>query len=385
MCDSVQVRNPQLRLSLVVAACVLLLAACDRSKPSDNAATTAAAAGSAATSSATSAPTLSLGAEDILVLGAQSEAGAGLVISGSTQAERRADLRAEVSAVVQRVLKDNGEPVRRGELLVKLDDTAIRDSLASAEEADRAAVRSFEGAERQYQRLKSLQAQGMSSVQSLEEAEVRRNNAQSEAVAAKARVVSARQQLERTEVRAPFDGVVSARKTSPGDTAAMGKELIQVIDPGSMRFEGLVASERVAELKVGQLVKFKVHGQASGEMEGRIRRIDAVAQPITRQVSVIVEFTQGQRPRIAGLFAEGFVETGVSAPLSLPESTLVRQGQELRVWVLRDGALQLQTVTLGPRDARTGLYPLESGLQAGTKVLRNPASNWVAGQRAQER
>ena len=385
MCDSVQARSPQLRLSLAVVACVLLLAACDRSKPSDNAATTAAAAGSAATSSATSAPTLSLGAEDILVLGAQSEAGAGLVISGSTQAERRADLRAEVSAVVQRVLKDNGEPVRRGELLVKLDDTAIRDSLASAEEADRAAVRSFEGAERQYQRLKSLQAQGMSSVQSLEEAEVRRNNAQSEAVAAKARVVSARQQLERTEVRAPFDGVVSARKTSPGDTAAMGKELIQVIDPGSMRFEGLVASERVAELKVGQLVKFKVHGQASGEMEGRIRRIDAVAQPITRQVSVIVEFTQGQRPRIAGLFAEGFVETGVSAPLSLPESTLVRQGQELRVWVLRDGALQLQTVTLGPRDARTGLYPLESGLQAGTKVLRNPASNWVAGQRAQER
>ena len=63
---------------------------------------------------------------------------AGPVITGSLQPERRADLRAEVSAVVLQVLKDNGEPVRAGDLLVRLDDTAIRDSLTSADEAVRA-------------------------------------------------------------------------------------------------------------------------------------------------------------------------------------------------------------------------------------------------------
>ena len=54
----------------------------------------------------------------------------GPVVTGSVQPERRADLRAEVSSVVLQVLKDNGEPVKRGDLLVRLDDTSIRDGLA---------------------------------------------------------------------------------------------------------------------------------------------------------------------------------------------------------------------------------------------------------------
>ena len=49
-------------------------------------------------------------------------------------------------------------------------------------------------------------------------------------------------QLARTEVRAPFDGVVSERKASVGDTAAIGKELVKVIDPRSMRFEGTIVA-----------------------------------------------------------------------------------------------------------------------------------------------
>ena len=92
----------------------------------------------------------------------------------------------------------------------------------------------------------------MASAQALDDAEVRRNTAQSELEAAKARVVLARQQLQRTEVRAPFDGIVSDRKVSAGDTAQVGKELLKVIDPASMRFEALVSADHVGEVKAGQ-------------------------------------------------------------------------------------------------------------------------------------
>jgi multidrug resistance efflux pump len=61
--------------------------------------------------------------------------------------------------------------------------------------------------------------------------------------------VQARQQLQRTEVRAPFDGVVSERKVSAGDTAQIGKELVKVIDPTSMRFEGLVSADKVTSVR----------------------------------------------------------------------------------------------------------------------------------------
>jgi membrane fusion protein, multidrug efflux system len=369
---------------------VLVLAACGRSdQPAAQEAASAAkaktsaaqGASAPAASAAASAPVLLLAAEDVRTL-TPSLLATGPVISGSVQPERKADLRAEVAAVVQQVLKANGEPVRAGELLVRLDDTAIRDSLNSAEESVRAVTQAFEQSERQVQRLKTLQAQGMTSTQALEDAEVRRNNAQSDLVAAKARVVSARQTLRRTEVRAPFDGVLSERKVSPGDTAQMGKELVKVIDPRSMRFEGLVSADRMAELKPGQAVSFRVNGAQPSEFVGKVKRIDATANATTRQVEVVVSFADAaQAPRVAGLFAEGRIETGGVQALSLPEGAIQRAGDTAYVWRLGANALQKVAVTLGERDSRTGQVPVLGGVNAGDRLLRNPSSSLRDGQR----
>jgi membrane fusion protein (multidrug efflux system) len=325
------------------------------------------------------AAALSLGQEDVLLLSA-SEHGTGPIITGSVQAERRADLRAEVSAMVLRVFKENGDAVRQGDLLVSLDDSVLRDNLSSAEEASRAAGQSFDSADRQYQRQKSLQAQGMVSMQALEEAEVRRNTAQSEWVAAKARVAAARQQLDRTLVRAPFDGMVSARKVSAGDTAQIGKELVQIIDPASMRFEGMVSADQMHALKAGQSVSFHINGVEGKAATGKIRRIDASANPVTRQVSVLVDFTGEARPPIVGLYAEGQVQTQTAQALMLPESALVREGDKVSAWVLDGQTVRKQALQLGERDARLGRWVIASGLQNGDRVVRSPGSNLKDGQ-----
>ena len=164
---------------------------------------------------------------------------AGPAITGSILPERRADLRAEVSAVVLAVLKENGDKVKRGDLLVRLDETSIRDTLASAESAARTAEQAYEQAQRQYERLVKLREGGLVSVQDVEDAEVRRNSTQSNRESAKSNLVAARQQLQRTQVRAPFDGVVSDRRVSGGDTAQVGKELLKVIDPVQPAFRRL--------------------------------------------------------------------------------------------------------------------------------------------------
>jgi RND family efflux transporter MFP subunit len=326
---------------------------------------------------------LSLGNEDILQLGT-SEHGTGPVISGSLQPELRADLRAEVSAMVVKVHKENGEPVRKGDLLVTLDSNVLRDNLNSAEESLRAAAQSLDGAERQYQRIKSLQAQGMVSMQGLEESEVKRNAAQSEHVASKARVAAAKQQLDRTEVRAPFNGVVSARKASAGDTAQIGKELIQVIDPSSMRFEGQVSADQMGVLKVGQRVSFRINGVAqSGDQlssRGIVKRIDGAANPITRQVSVIVEINSKDRPPVVGLYAEGVVETLTKPAVMISESSLRREGDKVFAWILEGNKIVKRAIQLGDRDTRLGEWVVMSGLAAGDKVLRNNGSSLKDGQ-----
>ena len=370
-----------MRQAFVSVVFLCLLVGCGKSETPPAAKAEGAAAKAAA--SAASAPRLLLSAEDLRAVQPSLLAG-GPVITGLLQPGRKADLRSELSAVVLQVYKENGEPVRTGELLVRLDETAIRDTLASAEEAARVANQALEQTERQVQRLKTLQQQGMMSTQALEDAEIRRNSAQSDLVAARSRAVSARQQLQRTTVRAPFDGVVSERKASAGDTALIGKELLKVIDPRSMRFEGLVSADRMHELKIGQAVNFRVNGYPDKEFLGRVKRLDAAANTTTRQVEVVVSFTDpAAAPRVAGLFAEGRIESGSSQALLLPESSIVRVGDSASVWRFNGAQVNKVSVKLGPRDARRGDSPVLSGLAAGERVLTHPGSNLVDGQSAE--
>jgi membrane fusion protein, multidrug efflux system len=328
-------------------------------------------------------PPLLIAPEDLRQVGRSGLIGAP-VITGAIQPQRRADLRAEVGAVVLQVVRDNGERVAQGELLVRLDATSIRDSLTSAEEALRASQQSFEQTERVLVRQRTLNQQGMTSMQALEDAELRRNAAQSDLAAARARVVTARQQMTRTEIRAPFDGVVSERKVSVGDTVQVGREILKVIDPRSMRFEGQVSADRLGELKLGQKVAFRVNGFGEQEFIGKLSRIDAAANAATRQVEVAASFDDpGSAPKVAGLYAEGRVDSGTQSSMVLAEGSIERQGDNAFAWKIDGEVLRKVPVQLGARDDRRGEVVIVAGLKEGDLVLRAPGSQLADGQKLQ--
>ena len=379
-----------LRKTILVLAIASALAACnkDTKEPAKPGATATADAGKDAGKDgkgAKAAPpvTLTIAPEDLLTVASNTLA-SGPVVTGSVQPERKADLRAEVSAVVLQVLKENGDTVKRGDVLVKLDETAIRDSLSSADQATRASTQAYDQAERQVERMKTLRASGMTSAQAMDDAEVRRNNAQSEVAAAKSRAALARQQLARTIVRAPFDGVVSERKVSAGDTASIGKELVKVIDPTSMRFEGRVSADRISSVKVGQAVNFRINGYAGQEFRGTVKRVDPAANEVTRQVEVLVAFTANSaQPSVSGLYGEGRIEAEAKQALMLPEGALVKAGDKAYTWRLKDNTLSKVNLAIGPRDQRTGNYEVRSGLAAGDIILRSPSSSFKDGQKVE--
>ncbi len=328
------------------------------------------------------APPLLISPEDVHTV-ANTALAHGPAITGSIQPERRADLRAEVQAIVLQVLHENGDAVHRGDLLVRLDDTAIRDGLASAEASSRSAGLAFEQAERQLERMKTLRASGMTSAQALDDAEGRRNTAQSDLEASKARVVQARQLLGRTEVRAPFDGVLTEKKVSPGDTAQLGKELLKVIDPGSMRFEAMVSADHVGVVKAGLPVHFRVNGYGDQEFNGRVRRVNPAANATTRQVEVLVDLVGEKQPKLAGLYAEGRLETESRASLTVPATALVRDGEKASAFRVKGDKLQKVPLTLGDRDQRTGDYVVTGGLAEGDRVIRYPSAVLKDGQSVQ--
>ena len=323
---------------------------------------------------------LLLSAEDILVVSVNS-LGSGPSITGAIQPERRADMRAEIAAVVVSVARENGDIVKRGDLLLRLDDTAIRDSLDSASAAVRAAKQAFDQAERQFQRVTTLRSSGMVSAQALDDAEVRRNNAQSDYVAAETRLVLARQQLTRTEIRAPFDGAVSDRRVSAGDTVQIGRELLKVIDPKSLRFEGLVAADAIGGVKPGQNVTFRVNGYGEQEFRGKVRRVNPAVNATTRQAEVLVDFSDGTQPKLAGLYAEGRIETESANVLTLPATALSREGDAAYAWRIAGDVVRKVPIQVGERDPRSGELVLKSGLSAGDRIIRQSGSTLKDGQK----
>lgn len=338
-------------------ATVMLVAACG-GKPDE------------AAESDTSKPLL-LVSQDLII--AQTETLArGPVIAGSLQPELRADLRAEVPGIVLQVLKDNGDVVTKGELLLRIDSTAIRDNLLSAQEAERAAEVAVDQSERQLARMRTMVEKGLVAVENVETAEGTRNQAKSSLASTKARVVEAKQMLEKTEVRAPFDGIVAARVVSAGNTVQVGMELLKVLDVSTMRFEGMVAADEVGKIKPGAKVSFRVNGYPDREFDGTVQRINPLANEATRQVQVLVTLPPADVTFVAGLYAEGRVEVQSRPAILVPESAVVREGDMAHVWLIKQGVLQNTPVTLGESDARLGRYEVSTGIAAGDQLLRQP-------------
>jgi multidrug efflux pump subunit AcrA (membrane-fusion protein) len=150
-----------------------------------------------------------------------------------------------------------------------------------------------------------------------------------------------------------------------------------------MRFEGRVSADKVAAVKIGQPVMFRVNGYGEQQFAGKVRRIDPSANDITRQVEVLVNFTGENQPRVAGLYAEGRIDAELTDVLMLPESALVRSGDKTSVWRVKGGALAKVDLGVGMRDARSGNYEVKSGLAAGDTVLRHPSSNLKDGQKVE--
>jgi multidrug efflux pump subunit AcrA (membrane-fusion protein) len=151
-----------------------------------------------------------------------------------------------------------------------------------------------------------------------------------------------------------------------------------------MRFEGQVSADRMAEVKIGQAVSLRVNGVAQGEFKARVERIDAAANATTRQVEVMAKFDDPTlAPQVAGLYAEGRVDTGALSSLVLAEGAIQRQGDAAHVWRIEGDQLKKVAVQLGERDVRRGDVVIKSGLKAGDQVLRAPVGTLTDGQKLQ--
>lgn len=314
-----------------------------------------------------------------VVLASRDQIQTGPLISGSLAAEEEATIRAQVGGAVLEVLAEEGEPVRRGALLARIEDAEVRDVYASA----RAAVSTAEGAvqiaRRDLERSQTLSDAGAVPTRNVETARVQLSNAQAQLAQAQAQFASARERLDNTRITAPITGVVSRRAVNAGDIVAPGAELFTVIDPGSMELEASVPSGELGALQVGTPVEFEVRGYPGQTFTGKIERISPAADPVTRQVPIYVEIPNTSGTLVSGLFAEGRVASESREGLVVPLAAVDTEGPAPVVMRVRGGRTEQVAVELGLRDERTERVEIVSGVEVGDTLLAGAARGIATG------
>jgi membrane fusion protein (multidrug efflux system) len=346
--------------ALLAVALVLSLQACkDQDTPVADAAET-------------TASDMRVGPENIAVVKAE-EIRTGPALSGSLSAETQSTVRAEVSGAVLQTLVDVGAAVRQGQELARIDDSGIRDLFISARSGVTTADNAVQTAEREAQRAETLARAGAIAERQRDQARSQLIAAQAMAADARARLANAQKQLDKTVIRAPFAGVVSARTVNAGDFVAPGSAAFTIINPSTMRLEASVSAEALPAVRLGAPVEFSVNGYGSRRFVGRITSINPVADPATRQVRVIATIPNQAGTLVSGLFAEGRVAAESRTSPVVPAAAVDERGVRPTVVRLRQGKVEVVEIVLGIRDATTEMVEIRSGVAPGDTVLLGAA------------
>jgi len=303
----------------------------------------------------------------------------GPLISGALQAEEEATVRAEVGGAVLEVNGEEGQAVRKGALLARIDAGALKDAVLSAESSVRSAQNALDVAVREEQRTGRLVEAGALAERSLETARNAVSGAQAQMADAQARLVSAREQLAKATIHAPISGVIAQRPANTGDVVTTGTVLFVIMDPWRLELQASVPAQELPHLRIGTSVDFEVRGASREHFTGRIERISPVADPTTRQVSIFVQVPNPGRRLVAGLFAEGRVATEKRRSLVVPTDAVDKR--ESNPWVLKvqDGKTERVEVRLGVEDKRTERLEILSGLNDGDLLLVGAAQQITPG------
>ena len=333
---------------------------------------------SAAEAKAAAPPPVVLGPEGIAVADSVSLA-TGPLISGTLVPETSAQMRAEVAGAVLQVYAEEGQRVRRGEVLARLDDTALREAQLSARAAMRSAESAAQLAKRNEERAVRLSGAGAIAERELEQARLAATSAAGALADARARLVSAERQLAKATIRAPFNGVVAEQAVNAGDVVQIGALTYTVVDPASMRLEASVPASEVSALSVPMPVDFTVTGYEGRAFEGRVTRINPAADPATGQVGITVAIPNSAGSLVAGLFAEGRVSTVEKSALAVPSSAVDERGMSPAVLRVRSARVERVPVTLGVRDEVRDLVEVSGPIARGDTVLLGTAQGIAEG------
>lgn len=294
-------------------------------------------------------------------------------ISGALQPLQKVRLVAEVGGRIETVTRQVGDAVAQGDILVELRTDTLQAVLRAREASLEASQAQLRLAESILERNRRLGESGVSSKAALLEAEANVLNLTAQTRGLEADIEQARIQLEDAVIRAPFDGIVSARSIEPGQAISVGTDLLEIVDISRVEAAVAVPTSRIAQVQVGQEANLSVDGFPGETFPAKVVRISPVAEAGSRAVRVYLQMDNPDERLRGGMFSTGSLKLrDFPGVIALPASAIRTDDRGDFVLKAENGRLHRQAVERGEAWAARGLVEVRSGLSSGDVVVTAP-------------
>lgn len=295
-----------------------------------------------------------------------------LAVSGNLKALNSVSIKARVAGELLNLQGREGDSVKAGQVIAKIDPVEFQRRLRQAEQQADAAKTQIDIAQRQYDNNKALVDQGFISKTALEASEATLTGARATHNAAVAAADVARKTLEETVLLAPISGQIGARLAQPGERVAIDQKLMEIVDLSSLELEATLSPADAMDVRVGQQAQLTLEGR-SKTLYAQVQRINPNVQSNSRSVLVYLRLQNAPGLR-QGLYGQGQLEIANRQVMAVPLESVRTDKPLPYVQLIVNNRVAHQTVTLGQRGTVAGGNPAQvwveiQGVTDGAQVL----------------
>lgn len=298
--------------------------------------------------------------------------------SGTIAAWQDVSVGAETGGLtVVRLLVDEGDYVRQGQLLLQMNDSLLVAQLRQRQASVASAKASLAQATADLARAQDLKARGYLAQAALDGKIAAQQTAAANVDLAQAALSETSARLAQASVRAPVSGLIAQRSVVAGQIVAAGSPLFRIVRDGRLELNAQVPESELAAVRAGQSAI--VSTSEVGQTTARVRIVTPQIDPQTRVglARVALADRGAFRP---GMFAKAIINVGAQPAVLVPQSTILYRDNKSGLYVIDAGGVaHFRAVVTGARSG--GDIEIRSGLQAGERVAVQGAGFLAEGDR----
>lgn len=288
---------------------------------------------------------------------------------GTLMAYDETTVSSEIDVRIEKILVDEGSPVKKNDLLVRLDEEKLRYELERAEAILKRDRADLINAERLLKRRSALFKEKVIPEQMYDDTVTMRQIAMAQAEKAQAELHLARRRLKDTRVTAPIPGKITKKIVCDGEYVKEGDPLVTIVNADPIKLSFSIPERYITGVKKNQEIRAKVSAYPKEEFKGIIYSVNPKIDPETRTVEVKAYIKNHDDRLKPGFFAEVSLVTKVNKDALLaPEDAVIMEGGKYFIFLTSHEVAEKREVTIGKRF--TGFVEILSGLEKDDSVIK---------------